>query len=108
MAVWTATALAAMKETIEKTVRKAVTDSFDWWFGEREAHDLRADKIYTTKGLAAVLGKDYNWVYKMATQGEIPCVFLGDHSTRFCGWQVKEWLDRKQKKQWEELQEETA
>lgn len=54
------------------------------------------DQLYSAPQIAKLLHLDNKVIYKMAYSGEIPHVKLTEKSEiRFCGWQVRQWLDQK-------------
>ena len=57
---------------------------------------IASDLIYDIKGIADILGISDVTVRKLTKTGEIPYFKIGNRY-RFCGWQIKDWLNKKQK-----------
>lgn len=116
MAAWTAK-VDDLLEAVKDTVRKTIVDCLDFQFGKRDEHAIRMEEVYTASEFKTIIRKDYVWLNKMMERGEIPYLQLGEgaRNRRFCGWQVRAWMDELQKRQAayrkaeaKEAQEETA
>lgn len=56
--------------------------------------EISSNGIYTTTEMGRILGICSQTLRKMVKEREIPAVKVGS-GYKFCGWQVKEWLDKK-------------
>lgn len=60
---------------------------------ERDRHVLRVNKLYTAGEIARVLMVREDFVNKLARTDAIPFVKLNSQRM-YCGWQIREWLDK--------------
>lgn len=58
---------------------------------------IASNAIYTMNDIAKLLNISKETVRQLAKKNEIPHVMLGSRY-RFCGWQLKAWLDERMKK----------
>lgn len=56
--------------------------------------EISSDGIYTTEQLGEILGIGVVTLRKMVKDKKIPATKIG-HGYKFCGWQIKEWLNKR-------------
>lgn len=56
--------------------------------------EISSDGIYTTEEMCRILGICAQTLRKMVKEKKIPAAKIGS-GYKFCGWQVKEWLNKK-------------
>lgn len=56
--------------------------------------EISGDGIYNTEEMCKILGICPQTLRKMVKGKKIPATKIGS-GYKFCGWQVKEWLDKK-------------